>query len=278
MANTERARAATGLAGERAGGMGNAVVHFEFGAADDGQLASFYGGLFGWGLQGFPGGGYTAIDTRGGRGINGGIGRSSTGEPWSAFYVEADDLAAVLAAANSLGGSTVLPVTEFGGTVTVAMVADPDGILVGLVQAADGPGGGAPGPSAGPGEPVTWFDVLGSDPVRTQRFYADLFGWTVTPSGAPGYAVVDTGAGRGIGGGLGGGIGTPWSAVYAEVADVDEVLRRAGQLGGSHAPEPGVIGLKMAARAALYGSADDGMRIDVLRDPAGNPLGIFTHG
>ena len=35
--------------------MANPVVHFEIGAADDQQLLRFYGELFGWGLQAFPG-------------------------------------------------------------------------------------------------------------------------------------------------------------------------------------------------------------------------------
>jgi predicted enzyme related to lactoylglutathione lyase len=51
-------------------------------------------------------GGYTLIDTCGGGGINGGIGKSQTGEPWSTFYVEADDLQAVLDKAESLGAKT----------------------------------------------------------------------------------------------------------------------------------------------------------------------------
>jgi predicted enzyme related to lactoylglutathione lyase len=65
--------------------VGNAVVHFEVGAADDGLLVRFYGEIFGWSLRGSPGGGYTMIGTYGGDGINGGIGKSQTGEPWSTF-------------------------------------------------------------------------------------------------------------------------------------------------------------------------------------------------
>jgi uncharacterized protein len=257
--------------------MGNAVVHFEVGAVDDGPLVAFYGELFGWGLQGFSGGGYTMIDTRGGDGINGGIGRSRTGEPWSAFYVETDDLQGTLERANALGGTTVLPVTDFGGGVTIAMFNDPDGLLVGLVRAAAGPAqGDGPAPSAGPGAPVTWFEVMGSDAARTQRFYADLFGWTVDNSGVPGYAVVDTGAGRGIQGGIGGGERARWAVVYAKVADVDQTLSRAGKLGGSDASDPGLAALKSASRAALYGSADD-IRTAELRDPAGNVFGIFHY-
>jgi uncharacterized protein len=250
--------------------VGNAVVHFGVGAADDGPLVAFYGDLFGWSLQGFPG--YTAIDTRGGHGINGGIMKSLTGAPWSTFCVETDDLQATLDRASSLGGSTVLPATDLGGAA-IALFSDPDGLMVGLVQAPQ-----ESVPSAGPGEPVTWFEVVGSDAARTQRFYADLFGWTVDSSGFPGYAVVDPLSGRGIQGGIGGGEDVCWATVYAMVADVDQTLSRAEELGGSRISAPGLIALKSAARAALYGSAGDGMKTGAFRDPAGNIFCVFDYG
>src|SRR6185437_15479270 len=150
--------------------MGNGVVHFEFGAADDVPLVAFYRELFDWNLQSFPGGGYTMIDTCGGTGINGGIGKSQTGEPWSAFYVEADDPQELLDKAISMGATTVLPVTDFGGAVTIAMFNDPDGLLIGIVQApADASEGSQPAPSAGSGEAVTWFEILGPDAARTHQ-------------------------------------------------------------------------------------------------------------
>jgi len=252
-------------------------VHFEVGAAADGPLVAFYGELFGWGLQGFSGGGYTMVDTRGGDGINGGIGRSQTGAPWSTFYVETGDLQATLDKANSLGGTTVMPVTDFGGAVTIAMFNDPDGLLVGLVRSAEPAQADAPAPSAGTGAPVTWFEVMGSDAARTQRFYAELFGWTVDSSAFPGYVTVDTGTGRGIMGGLGGGEESRWATIYAKVADVDQTFGHAEKLGGSRISDPGVPALKAAARAALYGSADDTMKTGALRDPAGNVFGIFSY-
>jgi predicted enzyme related to lactoylglutathione lyase len=261
--------------------VGNPVVHFEVGAADDAPLVAFYGELFGWGLQSFAGGGYTTIDTRGGRGINGGIGKSQTGEPWSAFYVETDDLHAMLDKANSLGGTTVMPVTDFGGAVTIAMFNDPDGLLIGLVQApAESAREDGPAPSAGPGEAVDWFEIMGSDPARTQQFYADLFGWTVDSSAFPAYATVDTGSGRGIQGGIGGGEQARWATLYASVADVEQTLSRVEKLGGSRIADPGLSALKSAARAALYGpafAADDDMETAEFRDPAGNVFGIYHH-
>jgi uncharacterized protein len=254
--------------------MGNAVVHFEVGAADDGPLVAFYGEMFGWGLRGYSGGGYTTIDTRGGSGINGGIGRSQTGEPWSTFYVETADLAATLEAANALGGTTVRPVTDLG-VVTTAVFADPDGLRVGLVQATAGPA--QPGPSQGSGEPVTWFEIFGSDAARTQGFYADLFDWEVDSSGFPGYAVVDTRTDRGIQGGIGGGQDARWATVYAKVASVDQALARAEKLGGSRICDPGVVALKAAARIARYGGSEGDVTNETFRDPAGNVFGVFNY-
>jgi predicted enzyme related to lactoylglutathione lyase len=265
------------LSAEGASAVGNAVVHFEVGAADDELLVAFYRGLFGWGLQGLSGDGYTMIDTRGGGGINGGIGRSEKGEPWSTFCVETDDPRATLEAANSLGGRTVMPPASFGGAVTIAAFRDPDGLLVGLVQTAAEPSpAGAPAPSAGPGAPVTWFEVMGADAARTQRFYASLFGWSVDSSAFPGYATVDTGTGRGIQGGIGGGEQSRWATVYAHVDDVDQVLGRAEKLGGSRVDDPGVPALKAAARAAVYGSAGT-MKTGALHDPSGNVFGIYSY-
>lgn len=244
--------------------MGNAVVHFEIGGPDDQPLVAFYRQLFGWDLRSMPGGAYTLIDTRGGSGINGGIGKSQTGEPWSTFYVEAGDMQAVLDRAESMGAKTVMPATDFGGMVTIAMFTDPDGLLVGLVKAADpGQSQDQPGPSAGSGEPVDWFEVLGSDAGRTQRFYADLFGWTVDTSGFPGYGMTDTGAGRGIQGGLGAGE-QQWATIYAHVADVEQTLASAESHGGSRVYGPMAV--------------DDRMQTGAFRDPAGNVFGVYHRG
>ena len=246
--------------------MGNPVVHFEIGGPDDGPLLRFYGELFGWKLTTVPGDGifYTTVDTQGGAGVNGGIGKSGTGEPWSTFYVAVDDLRAKLDKAESLGAKTVLPVTEIPGMLSFAMFDDPDGLLVGLVTNAPPPEGAPQGPSAGDGAPVDWFEVIGSDAARTQAFYTELFGWRLNDSGFPGYGLVDTDAGgAGIQGGLGAGEDHRWATVYANVADIDATLARAEGLGATR----------------LYGpnEVDDHMRTAAIRDPAGNAFGVYHH-
>jgi uncharacterized protein len=233
--------------------MANPVVRFEIGAADDQPLVKFYGELLGWDLQAVADG-YTLVDTRGGTGINGGIGRSQTGEPWATFYVEVEDLQGSLDRAEALGGRTVWRAAEPG--MVFAMFGDPDGLLVGLQR------GGAMemvsrGPSEGDGAAVDWFEVLGSDAARSQRFYAELFGWTV-PQSAYGQVTA------GIGGGIGAGGETRWATVYASVADVEAALAKAESLGATRVYGPNQV--------------DDHTQSGAFRDPAGNVFGVYHHG
>ena len=108
------------------------------------------------------------------------------------------------------------------------------------------------------------FEVLGSDSGRTQRFYSELFGWTVADSGNAGYGMADTGAGRGIQGGLGAGGGNHWATIYASVPDVEQTLAKAESLGGSR----------------IYGpvAPAENMQTGAFRDPAGNVFGVYHHG
>lgn len=248
--------------------MAHPVVHFEVSGPDERQLADFYTGLFGWRAQRVPDVGYTLIHT-GAAGINGGIRRVTDGQAATTFYIETDDLQAALDKINLVGGKTVTPVTELPGMATYALFEDLDGLLVGLVLAPAGSAGAAPeaaeaapGGAHADGAPVDWFEVLGSDAARSQRFYAEIFGWQVSPAG-PGYGMVDTGTGRGIRGGIGAGDPSRWVTVYASVAEVPAALARATELGGArvHGPVP----------------VDDHMQTGALRDPAGNIVGVYHH-
>ena len=239
--------------------MGNAVVQFEIGGPDDRLLAGFYGALFGWEMTPIPGANYTLIAASG-TGIGGGVGRSRTGEPWATFYAEADDPQAVPDRAAALGGNTVVPVTQIPGTLSYAMLADPDGLLIGVAKRAPT---GMPTPLQRPavaGPAVDWFEVRGSDAGATRRFYTTLFGWSVAEV-AGGYGLVTTGATHGIQGGLGTGQAARWATVYARVPDVAQALAQVVELGGSreHGPEPTAGRIEAGA----------------FRDPAGNVFGVY---
>ena len=139
------------------------------------------------------------------------------------------------------------------------MLADPDGLLVGVARRAAMEARARPGRA---GAPVDWFEVRGSEAGATRRFYTALFGWNVAETAA-GYGVVRTGAAHGIAGGLGAGQAARWATVYARVPDVTQALARAAELGGSreYGPEP----------AAGHREAG------AFRDPAGNVFGIYHH-
>lgn len=249
--------------------MAHAVVHFEIGGPDDQQLAEFYSRLLGWSTHAVPG--YTLVDTCGGSGINGGIGNSQDDAQAVTFYIETDDLQAILDKVNLLGGKTVTAITELPGMVTFAKFEDLDGLVIGLVLGPSDPEmaqpealqqGAALGPSAGSGTPVDWFEILGADQDRSQRFYAEVFGWQVS-HGDAGYRMVDTGSNRGIRGGIGAGQDGTWATVYANVPDVAAVLARAVELGGTREYGPLAV--------------DDHMQTGALRDPAGNVFGVYHH-
>ena len=112
--------------------MGNPVIHFEVTGKDGQALAGFYEQLFGWKTQGLPEMGYWLVEKEG-DGIAGGIGTSQEGPGQVTFYVQVDDPQAALDKAESLGGKTVLPVMTIPNMVTLALFADPEGHVVGVV-------------------------------------------------------------------------------------------------------------------------------------------------
>ncbi len=81
--------------------------------------------------------------------------------------------------------------------------------------------------------PVVHFEVVGNDLQKLQSFYGDLFGWKTQAIPEMGYAMVEKEE-EGIGGGIGqsqdGGPGHV--TFYVSVADPQEALDRAEQLGG----------------------------------------------
>ena len=115
--------------------MGNPVVHFEVVGRDDEALQGFFRDAFDW--QMLPSGPDYAMAHPGVEGgIDGGVGASPEGgEGHVTFYVEVADLEAALGKIEDLGGTTVMGPTEVPGGTRIAMFADPEGHLVGLIKA-----------------------------------------------------------------------------------------------------------------------------------------------
>jgi predicted enzyme related to lactoylglutathione lyase len=112
--------------------MGNPVIHFEVVGRDGSKLQKFYGDLFDWKINADNPMNYGIVDN-GGEGINGGIGASPNGRTQVTWYVQVDSIDEYLKKAEGMGGKTVMPRTEMD-MVTLAMLADPEGNVVGLVE------------------------------------------------------------------------------------------------------------------------------------------------
>ena len=117
------------------------------------------------------------------------------------------------------------------------------------------------------GQPVAFFEVISPDHERAQKFYRELFNCQVNADPAMGgYGLVETGAGaEAIGGGIGPGSAAEDNGVkiYMRVADLDNCLDRAEQLGGKRLVPPTDL-------PGDYG------RFAIFTDPDGNAVGLWT--
>jgi predicted enzyme related to lactoylglutathione lyase len=114
--------------------MANPVVHFEIVGGDKTQLQSFYGSLFDWKIDANNPMDYGMVEAAGG-GIAGGVSGAGNGDgPRVTVYARVDDLQASLDKAQQLGGKVLLGVTAVPGGPTIAMIADPAGNPMGMIQ------------------------------------------------------------------------------------------------------------------------------------------------
>ena len=112
--------------------MANPVIHWEIHSRNAESTQKFMADLFGWDVNDGNPMGYGLVDTGGG-GINGGI-VEAEGTQQVVLYVAVDNLQTCLDKAESLGGKTVVPVTEVPGMVTFAVIADAEGNAVGIIK------------------------------------------------------------------------------------------------------------------------------------------------
>jgi predicted enzyme related to lactoylglutathione lyase len=236
------------------------VVHFEMGGPDATALTNFYGALFGWKIDASNPMNYPVVF-----GVEGGIGGGLPGQEGAparvTVYVSTDDIRGTLAKAEQLGGKIAMDVAEArDGAPTLAAFTDPDGNFIGLIQPEPGE---QPPPPQGTGDPVTWFEIAGTDGERTRDFYSKLFGWTINADNDMGYGEYH-GEGGGIGGGIFGGMGDPRVTVYATVDDLGAKLKKANELGATTQMEPMAV--------------PGGPTIAMFADPAGNSVGMILKG
>ena len=115
--------------------MSNPIVHVEVLGEDAEALQSFYRDAFDW--QMLPSGPDYAMAHPGVEGgINGGVGASPEGgEGHVTFYVEVGDLEATLGRIEGLGCRRLARPMDVPEGPRIAMFADPEGHVVGLIEA-----------------------------------------------------------------------------------------------------------------------------------------------
>ena len=108
------------------------IIHVEVAGKDGPALQKFYSDAFGWDLDTNNPGGYGMY--RQDDGLTGGVGASPDGGAGHVtFYVHADDPAGTLRRVEELGGRVIMQLTEVAPETTIALFADPEGHVVGLM-------------------------------------------------------------------------------------------------------------------------------------------------
>src|SRR4029453_15986700 len=118
--------------------MPNPVVHFEVTGQDGKKLQEFYSKTFGWNVNADNPMNYGMVEGQEG-GIGGGISAGDGGTKEVTFYIAVDNPQAYLDKIEGKGGKAVMPVTGIPGMGILAQFADPEGNVVGLVDANYGP-------------------------------------------------------------------------------------------------------------------------------------------
>jgi predicted enzyme related to lactoylglutathione lyase len=112
------------------------IAFFEVIARELERLTAFYPAVFGWSAAPAQDG-FSAVSTQSPLGPSGGLtqARSAPGyEPCVCFYVAVEDIEASHRRALALGARELMPVTRVPPSDRIAMVYDPTGHVVGLMQ------------------------------------------------------------------------------------------------------------------------------------------------
>jgi predicted enzyme related to lactoylglutathione lyase len=233
-------------------------IWIELFTADVDAARAFYGELFGWTTQD-PGpefGGYQLF-LRDGEPIAGLMANTQEAPSAWSVYLETNNAADTAAMATANGGVVLLDAMAVGDLGHMAVVLDPSGAAVGIWQPGAHTGFAARGEVNAPG----WFEVLSNEYDAVVPFYENVFGWdTHTMSDVPGFRYSTLGKDDHAVAGIMAIDGpSHWSA-YIMVADSDDAVARAVELGGSEVTAP---------TDTPYG------RLATIADPGGVPLKVM---
>ena len=158
-------------------------IWYELLTTDPERSSEFYGQAIGWTVGPRPGEGpdYRMLVTADGSNVGGMMHLAPEmvaggARPAWLFYIGDDDVDASVAAITAAGGSVHLPAFDMQGVGRLAMVADPQGnpfyVMRGAVDAPS-----TAWERTGMGK-CNWHELVTTDQVAGNAFYADVFGWT----------------------------------------------------------------------------------------------------
>jgi predicted enzyme related to lactoylglutathione lyase len=156
-------------------------VWYDLITTDPKSAQAFYGKVVGWGAQEapmpFP---YTLFTLDGvpigGMTVQPDPVRQSGAPPSWMGHVAVADVDATVAKATSLGGKVLVAPTDIPNTGRSAVIADPQGAVIGIFRTAQPDTTPEPPPMM-PGRPA-WHELLTTDHEKAFAFYSALFGWT----------------------------------------------------------------------------------------------------
>ena len=110
------------------------VIHLEIVGRDKVALQRYYAELFGWRINTDNPGGYGMTDPAQ-TGIVVGVGATPDGSAGHVTgYVRVGDIDTAVARATELGGSVIMPKFSPDGSAQLALIADPEGHVLGLTE------------------------------------------------------------------------------------------------------------------------------------------------
>jgi predicted enzyme related to lactoylglutathione lyase len=211
--------------------------------ADPAASADFYTRLFGWHTEDSPGRRTFTLDGL----VVAALSSATANHPngWLP-HISTEDLTVTAEAIKSAGGSVLTGIESTEGQGSSMVVADPEGAVFALWQAAGLPGAQLVSQLGAP----CWTDLRTRDTGRAELFYGTVFGWKEQPGEtAPGMDYSEWWSrGRVVAGMAELGPEVPplvpaaWHSTF-EVADCAEVTSRCADLGGRVLLPPMDIGI-----------------------------------
>jgi predicted enzyme related to lactoylglutathione lyase len=225
--------------------MANGFIWHELMTDDPEAARAFYGKVVGWETRGFEGQQDYLLLEANGRGIGGIMAtppdaKAAGARPSWFGYIGVDDLDTALDGVRTGGGTVHKGAMDIAGAGRIAMVTDPQGAAIMLIQ--------PEGEEQPPAEPmaiahVGWHELHSSDWEAAFRFYSSQFGWSkdqaldMGPMGT--YQLFRTGGDNAAGGMFNADtFGRPAWLYYLVVDVIDEAGDRVRSAGGEVLAEP----------------------------------------